>query len=133
MIKILHFITDTNIGGAGNLLIQQINGMDNTRFDFTVALPKGSKLISKLPCKTVECEYSADKSFSLKSIIENFKIINKIKPDIVHSHSSLSSRIAAKILNVKSRVFTRQCAKKVPKYMKNSLIKLAFKVINNTL
>ena len=133
MIKILHFITDTNIGGAGNLLIQQINGMDNTRFDFTVALPKGSKLISKLPCKTVECEYSADKSFSLKSIIENFKIINKIKPDIVHSHSSLSSRIAAKILNVKSRVFTRHCAKKVPKYMKNSLIKLAFKVINNTL
>ena len=84
MIKILHFITDTNIGGAGNLLIQQINGLDNSHFDFTVALPKGSKLLDKLPCKIIECEHSADKSFSLKSIIENFKIINKIKPDIVN-------------------------------------------------
>ena len=133
MIKILHFITDTNIGGAGNLLIQQINGMDNSRFDFTVALPKGSKLIDKLPCKTIQCDHSADRSFSLKSIIENYKIINKIKPDIVHSHGSLSSRIAAKFLNVKIRIFTRHCAKNIPKYMKNPLIKWGFRVINNAL
>ena len=133
MIKILHFLTDTNIGGAGNLLIQQISRMDNKEFDFTVALPKGSKLINKLPCKIIECKYGADRSLSIKSIIESTKIIKSSKPDIVHSHGSLSSRIAATLLNIPCRVFTRHCAPAIPKYMKNSFAKRCFGKTNSIL
>lgn len=133
MIKILHFISDTNIGGAGNLLCQQINGLNKHKFDITVALPKGSALTKKLPCKIIECNYSADKSFSINSIIENYKIIKKVRPDIVHSHGSLSSRIAATILNIPSRVFTRHCAPPIPNYMKNSFAKWTYGKINSTL
>ena len=136
MIKILHFITDTNIGGAGNLLCQQLKSMDDKRFDITVALPKDSALIKKLAplsCKIIQLEYGADKSFSIESIIENYQIIKKIHPDIVHTHGSLSSRIAAKILNIKSRVFTRHCAPPVPKYMNNPIAKWTFGKINDLL
>ena len=136
MIKILHFITDTNIGGAGNLLYQQIKGMDDKRFIITVALPKGSALIKKLTplsCQIIQLKHSPDKSFSIESIIENYQIIKKMRPDIVHSHGSLSSRIAAKILNVPCRVFTRHCAPPIPKYMRPPIIKWTIGVTNNVL
>lgn len=112
MIKILHFITDTNIGGAGRLLCTQINNMNKNDFDISVALPKYSKLktqLQKAGCKIIDMEHSADKSFSMNGIIEAYKIIKKSKPDILHSHGSLSSRIAATICCIPSRIFTRHC------------------------
>ena len=136
MIKILHFITDTNIGGAGNLLCQQIKGLEKGKFEFSVALPKGSALIHKLsplPCKIIELQHGADRSFSLQSIIENYEIIRKVRPDIVHSHGSLSSRIAATILKIPCRVFTRHCAPPIPKLMKNPLAKWIYGSVNNAL
>ena len=136
MIKILHFITDTNIGGAGNLLCQQINGLNQSQFHIFVALPRGSALIKKLnplPCEIIQYKCGANQSFSIKSIIESIRIINKIQPDIVHSHGSLSSRIAALILQIPCRVFTRHCSPQAPKIMKNSLIKWMFGTANNTL
>ena len=136
MIKILHFITDSNIGGAGNLLCQQIKGIDKRKFSITVALPKKSALIGKLkhlPCKIIECRYGADKSFSLESITESYGLIKALRPDIVHSHGSLSSRIAATALNIPCRVFTRHCAPPVSKMMKNPLIRYTNGGINNLL
>lgn len=128
MIKILHFISDTNIGGAGNLLCEQIKGLDKRKFTFFVALPRGSMLIKKLgtlPCKIIECKYGADSSFSPESIKESYRIIKKIKPDIVHSHGSLSSRIAATALKIPCRVFTRHCAMPLSKIRRHPLSKMA--------
>lgn len=136
MIKILHFISDTNIGGAGNLLCQQIMGLDERKFDITVALPRKSMLIQKLmslPCKIIQFQYGADKSFSIENIIESYKIIKNVRPDIVHSHGSISSRIAATVLRVPSRVLTRHCAPPVHTLMKNPLVKMAFGTINGIL
>jgi glycosyltransferase involved in cell wall biosynthesis len=136
MIKILHFITDTNIGGAGNLLCNQIKGLNKKQFAIFVALPKGSLLIQRLkslPCRIIECKYGADKSLSIESINENYQIIKKVNPDIVHSHGSLSSRIAATISKIPCRIFTRHCAPPLSKIAQNSLIKFAFKVVNDVL
>lgn len=136
MIKILHFITDTNIGGAGNLLCQQIKGLDNKKFDITVAVPRGSALIKKLyslPCKIIELKYCADISFSVQSVIENYQTIKASHPDIVHSHGSLSSRIAATILRIPCRIFTRHCAPPPSKTIKNPLIKKVVGATNNML
>ncbi len=136
MIKILHFITDTNIGGAGNLLCNQINGLNDKQFDIFVALPKDSLLIKKLkslPCRIIECKYGADRSLSIESINENYRIIKKINPDIVHSHGSLSSRIAATMIKIPCRIFTRHCAPPLSKISQNPLINCAFNIANNTL
>lgn len=136
MIKILHFITDTNIGGAGRLLVNQIRNMPRGEFDIFVALPHGSALFSEFknaPCHIIKCDNCADSSFSFSSILENVKIINKLKPDIVHSHASLSSRIAATLCGVRSRIFTRHCVFPVSKIYESVLVRCAFKVANNAL
>ena len=98
MIKILHFITDNNVGGAGKLLCSQIKNMGGKEFKITVALPQSSQLkkpLSALPCALIDLRHGADKSFYAPSILEAAKIIKSEQPDIVHSHGSLSSRIAA--------------------------------------
>ena len=136
MIKILHFITDTNIGGAGNLLHQQIKELDESKFRIFVALPRGSALIKRLqplPCEIIQFEYGANQSFSIKSTIENIEIIKKVQPDIVHSHGSLSSRIAAAVLQIPCRIFTRHCSPPVPKIMKISVAKWIFGTVNSAL
>lgn len=136
MIKILHFISDTNIGGAGVLLCRQIRGIDCGKFQFTVALPRGSALIEKLsslPCKIIQLKSGADRSFSLDSVAESYQVIKSERPDIVHSHGSLSSRIAATLLQVPCRVLTRHCAPEIPKALKNPFVKSVFGCLTSLL
>lgn len=134
MIRILHFITDTNIGGAGRLLCNQIKNMGDSGFEIFVALPRESLLCAELralPCTIIGMEHGADRSFTPRAVFEARKIIKKIAPDIVHSHGSLSSRLAATALGVKSRIFTRHCVFPLKKRMKNPLYRLAVGSANN--
>jgi hypothetical protein len=126
MIRILHFITDSNIGGAGRLLCNQIKNMDANRFEVIVALPKESALIKELellPCTVIRCEFSKDRSFSITAMFEDIHIIKKVRPDVVHSHASLSSRIAATLLDVPCRIFTRHCTFPLSDFVKNPIVK----------
>ena len=43
--KILNILTDTNIGGAGRLLVHVLSNLDRARFDGWVVLPKDSALL----------------------------------------------------------------------------------------
>lgn len=113
MIKILHFISDSNVGGAGKLLCNLIENMDNSKFKTAVALPKASALIpllEPLPCEIIKLNSEADRSFSSSGFAEAIEIIKKLHPDIVHSHASLSSRLAAMTLGIPCRIFTKHCA-----------------------
>lgn len=113
MINILHIITDTNIGGAGRLLIQYLKCFDRENFSVTVAVPKDSlltPLIAELGCATIETEHCADRSHERGGITEYRRIIKKLRPDIVHTHSSLDGRAAALLCGVRSRIMTRHCA-----------------------
>ena len=44
MIKVLNILTDTNIGGAGRLLVNYLHNFDREKFDVKVVLPKNSAL-----------------------------------------------------------------------------------------
>lgn len=118
------------------MLCEQIKGMDATQFEITVALPSGSALIQKLnhlPCKIIQFRYGADHSFSMNAIIEHIKIIKMVRPSIVHSHGSLSSRIAATCLNIPCRIFTRHCSPPIPEFAKNPFIKKLTGITNDIL
>ena len=133
MIKLFHFITDTNIGGAGKLLCNQIKNMEGTEFETTVVIPRKSALaheLSSLPCSVIEADNCADTSFSGRSFIEDYTIIKKWRPDIVHSHGSLSSRIAATALGVPTRIFTRHCVFPLDPMMQNPLTKRVVGIAN---
>lgn len=113
MYRLLHIITDTNIGGAGILLLNQLRYFDRSCFDITVMLPHGSELetrVRALGYRVIETLGGADASFQLNAITEYRKLIRRCAPDIVHCHGALSARIAAMLAGVPVRIFTRHCA-----------------------
>lgn len=109
MIKVLHVLSDTNIGGAGINMAGLVKTMDRGKFRAMVACPVGARIREKLDSSIPVIEVTSmagDKSFHTGSISELVNIIKQNQIDIVHTHGSLSGRIAGKIAGVKI-VFTR--------------------------
>ena len=110
MIKIIHVISDTNIGGAGTVLLTILRNIDRSRFDVKVVLPEGSALVPRIDALGFEhicTKGGADKSLDFGAIAEYRKIFKKEKPDIVHTHAAMSARIAAFLSGVRVRIHTR--------------------------
>ena len=100
MIRLLHVISDTNIGGAGHQLLTLLKGLDTTKYQIKAIVPEKSRLTKLLKQEGISLEeipYIADTSFSIKAVWRLYKTIKKFKPDIVHTHAVLSARIAARI------------------------------------
>lgn len=136
MIKILNVITDTNIGGAGRVLVHYLKNFDRSRYDVYVAVPRGSLLIDEIKkagYEPIETEYGRDESFELPAVRELYKLIKELKPDIVHTHSSLSAKLAAYLAGVKSRIYTRHCAFDLPESATKFPRKQISGLVNNTL
>ena len=131
MIKVIHVLTDTNIGGAGIWLLNFLKAFDRKKYDVLVAIPQNSMLLEKvkaLDIKAVEIPGIADQSYSKEGIAEFIKVFEKEKPDIVHTHASLSARIAAKKLKIKT-VNTRHCLEEKKPFLK----RIIYSAINNSL
>lgn len=110
MIKVIHVISDTNIGGAGTVLLTTLRNIDRSRFDVKVVLPAGSALIPRVDALGFECictNGGADKSLDIGAINEYRKIFKNEKPDIVHTHAAMAARIAAFLSGVRVRIHTR--------------------------
>lgn len=109
MIKIVEVSSDTNIGGAGKCLLTFLREFDREVFDVEVILPKQSLLkphIKDLGINITEVDGIADKSLDYHAIGNLVKALRAIKPDLVHTHASMSARIAARLVGSKI-VFTR--------------------------
>ena len=136
MIKVLNVITDTNIGGAGRILVHYLKNFDREKFDVCVAVPEGSLLIPEIRAvgyDVIETKYGKDESFELPAVRELYGIIKRLSPDIVHTHSSLSARVAAYLAGVKSRIYTRHCAYDLPRSATSFPKKQISGLVNNTL
>lgn len=113
MLKLVHILTDTNIGGAGVLLLNQLKNIDRDRFEVSLVLPCGAELareVRRLGVRVIFIEGIADRSFSLVGIGALSSLIRREVPDIVHCHGALSGRVAATLCRVSVRVWTRHCA-----------------------
>lgn len=136
MIRVLNILTDSNIGGAGRLLVNYLRNFDRTEFDMAVVLPENSDLkpfVSETGFPVFEIKNGRDKSFDLKAVREIEKIIRRWKPDIVHTHSSFSGKLAAYLCGVKSRFYTRHSAFPPSKRLTTFPGKQICGFINNTL
>lgn len=110
--KILMIISDTNIGGAGKWIMEYFRYADKNRFTIKAVIPTGSRLkqlYTDCGLPVIECEGIADRSFSVSGVKHLRKIFKQEKPDIIHSHGTMSARIAAKLpfSGVKKVLFTR--------------------------
>ena len=131
--KVIEVSSDTNIGGAGRCLLVLLKEMDKSRFDVSVILPKNSLLkpkISEIGIHIIEADIAPDKSLDFSAIRKFIKIFKAEKPDIVHTHASMSARIAAKLCGIKV-VYTRHSVFPPSKLISRGAGKLINGFINN--
>ncbi len=109
MIRILHVISDENVGGAGILLANLLRHLDATRFHSAVALPQDSALIDRLSglAQIFPLRYPCNR-LSVASLRELTEVIRQWKPHLIHGNAALSAKLAGR-LHGKAVVYTRHC------------------------
>lgn len=120
MIRVLNIISDSNIGGAGRVLLNYLQYADKTQFETLIAVPRGSLLkppLEALGAQVYEVDGIADRSYHRDDVKALERLIRDVQPDIVHTHSALSGRIAARRCG-KTVIYTRHSAFPVPKKLK---------------
>ncbi len=131
--KVIEVSTDTNIGGAGKCLITLLENFDYKLFEVKVILPPNSllkPLVESTGVSVIEVPGIAEKSLDFGSILSLKKIFKEERPDIVHTHASLSARIAARQAGAKV-VYTRHSVFPPSKYLTTFPGKQINGLINN--
>lgn len=132
MVKVMNIISDTNIGGAGRVLLNYLRFADREHFLISVVVPRGSLLIPDLQnfhIRIYEVDGMADKSLDFSVIRELKHVIQQENPDIIHTHGSMSGRIAARQCK-KAIIYTRHSVFPVSKNIKKGLGKWINKWVN---
>jgi len=99
VIRVLNISSDTNIGGAGRCILNFLTHYDRSAFQVDVALPRGSLLapeVQKLDTRVVEVDGIGDKSLDFGAIRTLKGVIRELAPQVVHTHGTMSGRIAAR-------------------------------------
>lgn len=133
--KIIEVSSDTNIGGAGKCLLTLLSEYDRSKYEMKVILPKNSLLkphIEVLGVEIIEVDGIADKSLDFKAVNKIARILKKEKPDLVHTHASMSARIAARLSGCKV-IYTRHSVFPPPKSISQGIGKKINGLINNYL
>ena len=120
MIRVLNIISDSNIGGAGRVLLNYLQYADRTRFETHIAVPRGSLLAEPLRALggiVHEVDGIAERSYHRDDVRSLESLIDEVQPDIVHTHGALSGRIAGKRRG-KIVIYTRHSAFPVPAKLK---------------
>ncbi len=127
-IKVCHVLTDSAVGGAGRAVAELISATDRERFALSVVLPCGSavrRLLDGSDAELIEAPYISDRSYDARAIPVLCGIFRRMKPDIVHTHSAFSARIAARLCGVPATVITHHCAERVKKIPFGGMIQRA--------
>lgn len=133
MIHVVQVLSDTNIGGAGKYLMNYLKYYDRKTFTVTVILPIGSRLAAAVRAcpevRLIEVPYMADKSYDKRCVAHLKEVFDEIKPKLLHTHASLSARIAGRKAKAPVILATRHCIEPVP----HGLKALALATANNAL
>ena len=116
MNRVLNLISDTNIGGAGRVILNYLRYADRSQFETLAAVPRGSLLKAPLEeagARVYEVDAMADRSYDRGDVAVLKALIDRVGPDLVHTHGALSGRIAARRLGVPV-VYSRHSAFPVP-------------------
>lgn len=108
MLRVLHIISDTNIGGAGRHLLTFLEHYNRDKLTAYVLCPPNSVLAEhciKTGAATFTSPYlEGDRSFSWRGLLNLFLQVNNFtrehRIDIVHTHASFSGRLAAGLAGI---------------------------------
>lgn len=108
--RVLHVISDENIGGAGVLLCTLLRCFDPDRVESIVALPEKSALRARIEAMGIAIRalrFPCDR-FSSASVRELSDLIRTQEIDVVHANAALAARLAGRRCGVRV-VHTRHC------------------------
>jgi len=115
-LRVLHIVSDSNIGGAGRLLLNFLTYYDRSRLQVYVLCPAGSLLEERCaanPGVTVLGlpELPSDQSFApgrlWKQIPAIIRVIREYDINVAHTHASFAGRLAAKMSGGICVLYTR--------------------------
>ena len=115
-LRVLHIVSDTNIGGAGRLLLSFLACYDRQRLQVYVLCPAGSLLAERCAANPEVSvltlpELPADESFApgrlWKQIPAIIRVIRQHRIDVVHTHASFAGRLAARLAGGACVIYTR--------------------------
>lgn len=107
--RIMHICTDSGFGGAVVTLHRIVEFTRREDIEHIVIIPGCSVLYDdflRLGVRVLPLS-DADKSFSFKDLFHLINLMLKLHPHIVHTHGSVTGRIAAFLCGVRSRIYTR--------------------------
>ncbi len=108
--RVLHIISDSNIGGAGILLLNLLRHFDRAEVESIVALPKGSALTERLDALQIphiDLQNPCD-GYSPAAVRELSGVLCRTRADLVHANAALAARVSGRICGVPV-VHTRHC------------------------
>ena len=132
MNTILQVISDTNIGGGGRSLLNYLSCQDRSQFQSQVVLPRGSALkgpVEALGVPVHEIDAMADRSMDLSAVAPLRRVIRAVDPDLVHTHGSMSARMAARLCG-KKVIYTKHCVFPLGRVMGSPVGRLAGHVLD---
>lgn len=124
--KVLHVLTDRNIGGAGRWLLYYLKYHNRDKFEVKVVLPHDSLLlpaVEELDVPVIAMEEMEDRSFDKKAMKALVKVFRQEKPDIVHTHASMTARMAARVGLVPQIFNTKHCMESAPGPLPKKIIR----------
>jgi len=89
--------------------------------------------LRRLGVKVIEIDGLRDKSLDIPAIGKIKKIIKDVKPDIVHTHASLSARIAAKMYGKCKIIYTKHCDFPISSKYKYKIVRKINAILNEVL
>ena len=100
--RVLHVISDSNWGGAGTYLITLLSHLEPSQIEPLVGCPRGSQLVAPLRELGIDTFLygRGERSFHLADVRYMDGLLKRLSPDLVHTHASLSARIAARWHNL---------------------------------
>lgn len=115
MLKVLHIISDTNLGGAGQHVLTFLEHYDRSRLAVRVLCPPGALLVKHCAAAGVEVDtspfFAGDSSFGWRGLAglvrEVGGLIKQHGIDVVHTHATFSGRLAARLAGVPGVVYTK--------------------------
>ena len=132
--KVLHVISDENIGGAGVLLTTLLRNLDRARVESVVALPKNSLLRGRIealriPVRPLTHPCSRLSPSSMRELVQ---VVREESVDLVHTNASLAGRAAGRLCGVPV-IHTRHCCYPVTGALRLPILSLMGRTCNRLL
>ncbi|MBR2722502.1 MAG: glycosyltransferase [Clostridia bacterium] len=132
--KVLHVISDENIGGAGVLLTTLLRNLDRARVESVVALPKNSLLRGRIealriPVRPLTHPCSRLSPASMRELVQ---VVREETVDLVHTNASLAGRAAGRLCGIPV-IHTRHCCYPVTGALRLPILSLMGRTCNRLL